>query len=107
MGAAYLADVRPFVAQPGVSRCQQSFLLIRPRIPSNVRPQLIVPPLPALFADAPRERLGNGAPAALSMLLHKPAITHDITLYSFAAEFSVLMPSATTLRLHSNLSPRQ
>ena len=48
-------------------------LVFSPRIFLDVRAELVVPPLPALLADAPWEVLSDGAPAALPMLINQPA----------------------------------
>jgi len=61
------------VAHILVGSNQQDLLCMCPSIPPDVWSQLIVPTLPALFADSPWERLSNKAPAAFSMLLHQPA----------------------------------
>ncbi len=50
-----------------------AFLFYAPCIPIDLRVELVVPPLPALLANAPREECGNEAPLALTILLNKPA----------------------------------
>jgi len=58
------------VAHILVSSYKQHLLCMCPSIPSDVWPQLIVPALSALLANPPRERLGNQAPTAFSVLLY-------------------------------------
>jgi len=67
---------RALVAQVAVRVDQHLLLGAAPGVALDVRPQLVVPALTALLADAPGEVLGYGAPVALAMLADQPARRH-------------------------------
>ena len=60
------------VAQPHMCFDQDRLLVVAPRLSLYVRPQLVVPALPALFADAAREGSRDGAPLPLSLEFNEP-----------------------------------
>ena len=71
--AKQLAKHHTPVAQPSVGSNEVLLLLIGPSIALDIGAQLIVPPLPALLADAPSELPGNLAPVALPAGAHQSA----------------------------------
>ena len=69
-----LGDVGPLVADALVGLNQQRLLSGLPGVALDVGPQLVVPPLPALLADAPSKVPRNQAPVALTVLPDQPVV---------------------------------
>ena len=82
--AAYLSNVCPFVAQTLVRIDEQLLLCIRPGVTLDVWPQLVVPPLTALFANASWEAACYHAPLALPKVPHQAAghKVYTMSMYS-------------------------
>ena len=67
-----LGNVCPAVAHALVLGDELGLLALAPGVPLDVGPQLVVPALATLLADAPREVLGDDGPVALAMLTYQP-----------------------------------
>ena len=65
-----------FITSTYLVSCNNNALLFHaPGISVDLGIELVVPPLPALLADAAREKGGDEAPLPLAILLNKPALT--------------------------------
>lgn len=69
---AHLGYFCPAVADLPVSFDKVAFLLMSPALLVDVGPQLVVPPLPELLADAAFKLWQQFTPAAHTMLLDQP-----------------------------------
>lgn len=88
---ACLGDVGPAVAGGAVGSYQSQLLVRLPALLVDVWPQLVVPALAKLLADAPGKVGQKLAPAACAMLLHQPADTVLMSGY-WASGASIPLP---------------
>jgi len=65
-----LGDLRPFVSALSVHQEEDPLLLLAPRNLLNLRIQVVVPSLSALFADPTWQMLSNYGPFLRAIFLH-------------------------------------